>query len=789
MSSEWHLRLFFHSLLLLCCVSPSSLFNLNNPDDGLVSCHPHKIQAFTHFKNEFDTRGCNHSDYSNGVWCDNSTGAVTKLRVTACLSGTLKSNSSLFGFRQLRYLHLSENRFTSSSLPSEFGNLNKLEVLYLSSNDLFGQVPSTFGSLTWLTHLFLDRNMLTGSFPPIQNLTKLSYLDLAYNNFSGAIPSSLLSMPSLSHLDLHENHLTGSIQFPNSSASSKLVYLRLANNHFDGQILDPISKFITLEFLDLSFINTSHPISLSLFSSLKSLYYLNLSGNKISSASLSSDSYVPLTLGMLSLRDCGISEFPNILRTLKKLEYIHLSDNRIKGKIPGWLWSLPRLTSVSIAHNSFNGFQGSVDVLVNSSVQLLIMDSNKFHGALPNLPLSINILSVSTNNFTGEIPLLICNRSSLLVLDLSLNNFSGPIPQCLSHLVVVNLRKNNLEGSIPDVFNASASLRTLDVGYNRISGKLPRSLIFCLSLKILKVDHNIIKDTFPSWLKTLPNLQVLTLRSNKFYGPMSPPHQGPLGFPELRIFEIANNKFTGSLPPSYFVNWKTSSLTMNEDGGLYMVYAKNPYGVVGFTYTDSIDLQYKGLSMERQKILTSYSTIDFSGNLLEGQIPESIGLLSSLIALNLSNNAFTGHIPLSLAKLKVLESLDMSRNQLYGTIPNGLGSLSFLEYINVSHNQLKGEIPQGTQITGQSKSSFERNAGLCGLPLKETCFSTSAPPMQHHKQEDEKEEEEEEVLNWKAVAIGYGSGVLFGLVVAQAIASYKPEWLAKIICLNKRRNR
>ncbi|KAF3578456.1 hypothetical protein DY000_02034391, partial [Brassica cretica] len=157
----------------------------------------------------------------------------------------------------------------------------------------------------------------------------------------------------------------------------------------------------------------------------------------------------------------------------------------------------------------------------------------------------------------------------------------------------------------------------------------------------------------------------------------------------------------------------------------------------------------------------------------------------ALISLNLSNNAFTGHIPRSFSNLGKLESLDISRNNLSGTIPNGLGSLSFLAYINVSHNQLKGEIPQGTQITGQAKSSFEGNAGLCGLPLQETCFGTIAPPTQQPKED----QEEEQVLNWKGVVIGYGLGVLLGLAIAQVIASYKPELLLKIIGPSKRTSR
>uniref|UniRef100_M4CMU6 Leucine-rich repeat-containing N-terminal plant-type domain-containing protein n=1 Tax=Brassica campestris TaxID=3711 RepID=M4CMU6_BRACM len=583
----------------------------------------------------------------------------------------------------------------------------------------------------------------------VQNLTNLYDIELAYNLFIGTIPSSLLTMPSLEYLDLRGNNLAGSFEVPNSSNSSRLQVLFLGDNHFEGKILEPISKLTNLIRLDLSSLNTSYPIDLTFLPSLKSLFSLDLSGNSISPASLSSNTSISLSMGFLLLSHCNITEFPSILKTLQDLQHIDLSNNGIKGKVPAWFWELPRLSSVDF-----------------------------FKGALPNLPLSIVSFSAWGNSFTGNIPLSLCSRNSLMVLDISDNSFTGSVPSCLSNLTLLVLRKNSLKGSLPDMFNTGSSLRTLDVGYNQLHGTLPRSLLNCSSLKFLNIENNKIEDAFPFWLKALPNLQVLILRSNKLYGPLSPPDQGPLAFPQLHIFLISDNNFTGRLLGNYFVNWKASSLQVSEDGSIYMGYEEDTsFSINGYyIYQDVIDLRYKGLVMEQAKVLSSYATIDFSGNKLEGEIPESIGLLKALIALNLSNNAFTGHIPLSLGNITQLASLDLSRNHLSGTIPNELKALTFLAFLNVSHNQLTGEIPRGTQITGQSKSSFQGNAGLCGFPLQESCASTSVPPLQDVNQE------EGEVLSWKAMAIGYAPGLLFGLALGQVIASYKPKWLLKLCC-------
>ncbi|KAG2308859.1 hypothetical protein Bca52824_028607 [Brassica carinata] len=734
-------------------------------------CRPDQTETLKRFKNEFafSSRCSDDAYFLRGVTCDNATGAVTELKLPiGCLLGTLRDNSSLFELSHLRYLNLSFNNFASSPLSSAFGQLHNLEVLLLSTNGFLGQVPSSLRNLTKLTQLQLAHNKLTGDLTSVlQNLTNLVALDVSSNEFYGTIPSFLFTLPLLSYLDLSENHLSGSLEIPFSSPK--------------------------LQVLRLSYLNISHQIDLRILSSLKSLSYLDLSGNSLTPTSMDSDIDFTKSLRFLLLSECNISEFPRFVKSLKNLEYLYLSHNRIKGNVPDWLWSLPRLTTLYLINNSFTGFEGSLDhVLANSPVQVLDMAYNCFRGSFPNPPLYIINLSAWNNSFTGEIPLSTCNRTFLDVLDLSYNNFTGLIPPCLSNRNVVNLRKNKLEGNIPDEFYNGASTQTLDVGYNQLTGKLPRSLLNCTHLRFLSVDDNRISDSFPFWLKALPSLKTLTLRSNRFHGPISPPDRpSPLAFPKLQILEISHNRFTGSLPNNYFENWSATSLKPNDEEkymGDYTsdnIYEENMY--MGdytsdkYMYQDTLDLQYKGLYMEQGKVLTFYSAIDFSGNKLEGEIPESIGLLKALIAVNLSSNSFTGHIPMSFANVSELESLDLSKNKLSGEIPQELRRLSYLAYIDVSDNHLTGEIPQGTQITGQPKSSFEGNLGLCGLPLEESCFTENTPSI------EEPEEKDEGVLKWRAVAIGYGPGVLFGLAIGHLVALYKPEWFIKNYIQNRLR--
>jgi len=306
---------------------------------------------------------------------------------------------------------------------------------------------------------------------------------------------------------------------------------------------------------------------------------------------------------------------------------------------------------------SFQHFLTHIELHPRMNITTLDLRNNKIQGSILVPPPSTEVFLVSNNKLSGQIPPSICSLSSLQYLSLSDNNLSGTIPPCLGNfsteLITLHLKNNSLEGHIHDTFANASSLRSLDLNSNKLEGPLPRSLANCRILEVVNVGKNMISDTFPCWLGSLPELKILVLRSNRFYGPLC---KSNITFPfqALQIIDLSHNEFTGFLPRTIFVSMEAMKNVEEMEFG--------PQYIGGFYYKDSVTVAMKGRDVLLYKILIIFRAMDFSSNRFNGEIPEVLGNFKSLKVLNLSHNGLTGNIPVSLGIMTALESLDLSFN-------------------------------------------------------------------------------------------------------------------------------
>lgn len=679
----------------------------------------------------------------------------------------------------LRKLDLSFSNFTGE-IPDSIENLSFLEIIDIEGCNFTGKIPASIGNLTKATEILFQSNQFTGQLPyRVSGLSDLATLDLSDNYLQGRVPSWLFTLPSLNYIDLSQNKLTGPIdqfQSPNS-----LKKVRLEENQIHGTIPSSLFQLVNLTDLDLSSNNLSGTIRFDQFSKLKNLQFLDLSNN--SQLSFISSNNISIKYSLPSLQElrfayCNITEFPGFLRNSEELYLLDLSNNRIHGRIsksdsPGW----KSLIDLDLSNN----FLTHIELHPWMNITSLDLRNNRIQGSILVPPPSTEVFLVSNNKLSGQIPPSICSLSSLQYLSLSDNNLSGTIPPCLGNfsteLITLHLKNNSLKGHIHDTFADASHLRSLDLNSNKLEGPLPRSLANCNMLEVVNVGNNMISDTFPCWLGSLPELKILVLRSNRFYGPLYNSNI-TFPFPALQIIDLSHNEFTGFLPTTIFVSIEAMK-NVDEQGRLeYMG---------GAFYDESITVAMKGHDFRLQKILVMFRAMDFSRNRFHGEIPEVLGNFKSLKVLNLSHNSLTGNIPVSFENMTALESLDLSFNKLDGRIPEQLLSVTALALLNLSYNRLWGRIPRGNQFNTFENDSYIGNIHLCGEPLTVRCSNDGLPEAPPLASSDH--DETASRFDWKMAKMGYASGLVIGLSIGYMVFSTgKPQWFVRMVEGDQQKN-
>lgn len=111
---------------------------------------------------------------------------------------------------KLYQLNLPTNNLCGN-LPDIFDKLPYLQHIYISNNNLTGEIPQSLYNLD-LNALILGNNKMEGSLSEkISNWTHLFSFDIRNNNFNGTIPAALGKLSQLVYCDLMLNQFSGEL--------------------------------------------------------------------------------------------------------------------------------------------------------------------------------------------------------------------------------------------------------------------------------------------------------------------------------------------------------------------------------------------------------------------------------------------------------------------------------------------------------------------------------------------------------------------------------------------------
>ena len=384
----------------------------------------------------------------------------------------------------------------------------------------------------------------------------------------------------------------------------------------------------------------------------------------------------PLRVARLDLFESQLTgAIPSELRSLDRLQVLHLGGNELTGPVPAWLGEMDNLLALILWGNHLAGEIPS--------------DLSRLH--------NLQILSISGKQLTGVMPAWLGGLNGLLRLYVYDSQLSGPVPSSLANLS--NLRRlslwgNKLTGPVPSWLGSMSSLEQLSLGGNQLTGTIPTELGSLASLEVLSLYGNQLTGGIPAEIGSLSGLQELYLHRNHLTEPI-PSEIG--GLTNLEVLSIGGNQFSGSIP--------TELGSLSSLLELYLW---------GNELTGTIPTQLGNLnSLERLSLsqnqlsgpipaslggLTNLAYLAISRNQLTGQVPTQLGDLDNLTESYLWRNELSGPIPPSLGNLANLEVLSLWDNELTGTIPSDLARLTKLELLYLSQNQLSGCIPGGLRV-------------------------------------------------------------------------------------------
>jgi len=171
-----------------------------------------------------------------------------ELGADGCCEGADSYYTSFYGYnttlpteigqlRKLQVLKMDHSRFMRQ-IPTEVGRLRNLQFWRVQgtymTNQVSGTIPTQFGSLTKLTEFLMENNTLSGTLPSqISSMASLEKFTVQDNQISGTLPENMGDLEFLSWWDTFGNKLEGDLPASIQKLGS-LDYLYMQNEHSDA---------------------------------------------------------------------------------------------------------------------------------------------------------------------------------------------------------------------------------------------------------------------------------------------------------------------------------------------------------------------------------------------------------------------------------------------------------------------------------------------------------------------------------------------------------------------------
>ncbi|KAF3432040.1 hypothetical protein FNV43_RR26779 [Rhamnella rubrinervis] len=301
---------------------------------------------------------------------------------------------------QLKVIDFSLN-YLNGSIPAELGRLENLEKLIAWFNGLEGKIPPELGKCKNLKDLILNNNHLSGEIPiELFNCSNLEWISLTSNKLSGEIPRQFGILTRLAVLQLGNNSFTGQIPGELGNCSG-LVWLDLNSNKLTGEIPPRLGRQIGAKPLSGILSGNTMMFVRNVGNSCKGV------GGLLEFAGIRPERLLQVP----TLRTCDFTRMYSgpvlsLFTQYQTLEYLDLSYNQLRGRIPDEIGDMIALQVLELSHNQLSGE-------IPSSL-----------GRLKNL----GVFDASHNRLQGHIPDSFSNLSFLVQIDLSNNELTGQIP-------------------------------------------------------------------------------------------------------------------------------------------------------------------------------------------------------------------------------------------------------------------------------------------------------------------------------------------------------------------------